>query len=124
MSAVIAVVAAMILLIAVASYLLWPRFVFAPVYYEKRDAFHLYPERFEPLQIVRDQNVVLEGIVYAPQSPACTVLYFGGKEQDSVALVGKLSVSLPGASYPSTTAATGAARENRPNTHCLKTLFI
>ena len=95
MSAVVTVVALTILLAAAAGYLLWPRFVFAPVYYAKRDAFHRYPERFKPLQIVRDQNVVLEGIVYTPDMPACTVLYFGGKVQDSVALVGKLSERFP-----------------------------
>ena len=119
MSAVIAVVAAMILLIAVASYLLWPRFVFAPVYYEKRDAFHLYPERFEPLQIVRDQNVVLEGIVYAPQSPACTVLYFGGKEQDSVALVGKLSERFPSWRIVSFNYRGYGRSEGKPTEHAL-----
>lgn len=72
-------------------YFQWPKLVFAPVYYDKRDAFHSHPERFKPLQKIRDENVLLEGIVYLPQNPECTVLYFGGKEQDSVALVGKLS---------------------------------
>ena len=95
MSVVIAVIAGLILLLAAVGYLAWPRLVFAPVYYAKRDAFHLHPERFKPLQLVRDQNVVLEGVVYAPEEPACTVLYFGGKEQDSVALVGKLSERFP-----------------------------
>ena len=76
-------------------YRLWPRLLFSPVYYAKRDAFHLHPERFKPLQVVRDQNVVLEGVVYAPEQPVCTVLYFGGKEQDSVALVGKLGERFP-----------------------------
>lgn len=80
---------------AVAAYFLWSRFVFAPVYYDKRDAFHRYPERFEPIELVRDQNIVLEGIVFTPEAPECTVLYFGGKDQDSVALVGKLSERFP-----------------------------
>jgi len=81
--------------LGIALYLFWPRLVFSPVYYDERDAFHAYPERFRPLEIVRDQNVVLEGIVYEPESPICTVLYFGGKEQDSVALVGKMSEWFP-----------------------------
>ncbi|WP_345971533.1 alpha/beta fold hydrolase [Sulfurimonas sp. HSL1-6] len=76
-------------------FLVWPRLVFAPVYYPNRDAFHLHPERFHGLERVRGGNVVLEGVVYEPESPRCTVFYFGGKEQDSVALVGKLSERFP-----------------------------
>jgi len=96
MSLVLFIVIGVIIAIAAASWYVWPRLVFSPVYYDKRDAFHLHPERFRPLQLVRDQNVVLEGIVYTPENPVCTVLYFGGKEQDSVALVGKLSDWFPG----------------------------
>lgn len=33
--------------------------------------------------------------MYEPESPRCTIFYFGGKEQDSVALVGKLSERFP-----------------------------
>jgi uncharacterized protein len=95
MSAVIAVVTVLILFLGLAVYFVLPKLVFAPVYYDKRDMFHLHPESFKPLQIVRDQNVVLEGIVFTPENPECTVLYFGGKEQDSVALVGKLSERFP-----------------------------
>lgn len=84
-----------LLVAAAALYFLWPRLLFSPVYYDKRDAFHAHPERFLPLELLRDQNVVLEGIVFEPDSPECTVLYFGGKEQDSVALVGKLSERFP-----------------------------
>jgi pimeloyl-ACP methyl ester carboxylesterase len=95
MISVLIIVAAVLLVIGIVSYLVWPRLVFAPVYYDKRDAFHEHPERFKPLRPVRDGNVVLEGIVYEPETPKCTVLYFGGKEQDSVALVGKLSERFP-----------------------------
>ena len=80
-----------ILLVPLVVYFLWPRLVFSPKYYEERDAFHRHPEHFHPLELLRDQNVVLEGIVYTPDAPECTVVYFGGREQDSVALVGKLS---------------------------------
>ncbi len=83
--------ALLILLVPPVLYLFWPRLVFSPKYYEERDAFHRRPEHFHPLELLRDQNVVLEGIVYTPENPECTVLYFGGKEQDSVALAGKLS---------------------------------
>ncbi|MEJ2468070.1 MAG: alpha/beta fold hydrolase [Campylobacterales bacterium] len=95
MISVLIIVAAVLLLIGIASWLVWPRLVFAPVYYDKRDAFHEHPERYRPLQPVRDGNVVLEGIVFEPEAPTCTVLYFGGKEQDSVALVGKLGERFP-----------------------------
>lgn len=84
-----------LLIVWSAFYFAWPRIVFAPVYHAERDAFHAHPERFHPLQVVRDQNVVLEGIVCTPEHPRCTVLYFGGKEQDSVALVGKLGERFP-----------------------------
>jgi uncharacterized protein len=90
MSVVIVAIIAVVLLAASAAYFAWPYLVFAPVYHDKRDAFHLQPERFKPLELLRDENVVLEGVVYTPDAPRCTVLYFGGKEQDSVALVGKL----------------------------------
>jgi len=95
MISVVVIVAALMLAVALATYLLWPRLVFAPVHYDKRDAFHEHPERFKPLVLVRSENVALEGIVYTPERPSCTMLYFGGKEQDSVALVGRLSERFP-----------------------------
>ncbi len=95
MYAVLAVVFGSIVLALFVCRPLWRRLVFSPVYHAERDAFHLYPERFRGLHPVRDGNVVLEGIVYEPEAPRCTVLYFGGKEQDSVALVGKLSGRFP-----------------------------
>ena len=94
MTVVLTVIGVFVLLWAVL-FLVWPRLVFAPVYYPRRDAFHLHPERFRGLEQVRGGNIVLEGIVYEPESPRCTVFYFGGKEQDSVALVGKLSERFP-----------------------------
>ncbi len=74
---------------------LWPKLLFSPRLHEERDAFHRRPEHFRPFEEIRDRNVVLEGIVYEPDESDCTLLYFGGKEQDSVALVGKLSDLFP-----------------------------
>lgn len=95
MTAVIAFVAGSIVLMGVLLYRLWPGLVFRPVYHAARDAFHLYPERFHPLSLIRDQSIALEGVVYAPDEARCTLLYFGGREQDSVALVGRLSERFP-----------------------------
>lgn len=95
MMTILAGVFVILLVAAAALYVLWPHLVFAPVHYDKRDAFHAHPERFRPLQLLREQNVILEGIAFEPDAPVCTVLYFGGKEQDSVALVGKLSERFP-----------------------------
>ena len=73
-------------------YLLQHRLVFAPHYYPDRSLFlersHCY--RLQTLQVA--PGVTLEGVVYEPETPAtATLLYFGGKRQDSVALVGKFS---------------------------------
>ena len=87
--------AAIPLLVFTVLYLLWPRLVFSPSYHADRDAFHRQPDRFHPLELLRDQTVVLEGIVYMPNAPECSVVYFGGREQDSVALAGKLSERFP-----------------------------
>lgn len=92
---VIMAVAVSLLLLGIGMYLLWKRLVFSPVYHDQRDAFHAHAERFHPLELIRDQNIRLEGIAYAPEAPECTLVYFGGREQDSVALVGKLSESYP-----------------------------
>lgn len=94
-SIVIAVLLLTVAALAAALYFAWPKLVFAPVYYDERDLFRRMPERFHPLQLLRDENIVLEGIVYTPENPECTVLYFGGREQDGVALVAKLCERFP-----------------------------
>jgi len=95
LSFVVLLAVATVLLGITAYFLYWPRAVFSPIYYEERDAFRLHPERFHPLSIVNRDRFLLEGIVHTPEKPACTVLYFGGKEQDSVALVGKMAAWFP-----------------------------
>jgi pimeloyl-ACP methyl ester carboxylesterase len=77
-------------------YLLERRLVFAPRYYPDRSLFleHAHCYRLQKLYVA--PGVILEGVVYEPETPASTtLLYFGGKKQDSVALVGKFSAQFP-----------------------------
>lgn len=93
----ILIIAAIVLvaLPGVLFYLLQHKLVFAPNYYPERSmmlerahAYHLQNMDVVP-------GITLEGIVYEPDNPSSTVLYFGGKEQDSVALIGKFSQYYP-----------------------------
>ncbi len=61
--------------------------VFHPRYYQ--DAA-LYDEHFRFVTTVSD-GVELEGCVYEPKSFKATILYFGGRGQDSVGLLPKLA---------------------------------
>ena len=77
-------------------YLLQHRLVFAPRYYPDRSLFleHSLCYRLQKLYVA--PGVTLEGIVYEPEGLAtATLLYFGGKKQDSVALAGTFSARFP-----------------------------
>lgn len=50
-------------------------------------------DEYEYLSIISDDNYELEGIVYTPPKPNNTILYFGGRSQDSVGMILKLSKS-------------------------------
>ncbi len=50
-----------------------------------------FDERFRFLTITLDEGIVLEGCVYEPTRYKETLLYFGGRGQDSVGLLPKLS---------------------------------
>ncbi len=79
-------------------YLLQHKIVFAPQYYDRRRLFAEFPDLYRPLELQVEKGVFLEGVVYEPeQRPLTTLLYFGGREQDSVTLTGKLSLHYPGA---------------------------
>jgi uncharacterized protein len=61
---------------------------------------HKYPresldKHFTPLSIVVSDKTLLEGIEYAPEQFEHTLVYIGGKYQDSVALIQKLAVNFP-----------------------------
>jgi pimeloyl-ACP methyl ester carboxylesterase len=77
-------------------YLLQHKVIFSPQHYTSRQLFAEYPQRYHPVELMAAQRYRLEGIVYEPENKAlCTVLYFGGKEQDSANLIGKFSQHYP-----------------------------
>jgi len=65
--------------------------VFHPRYH--RDML-LYDESYTFLTLKND-GITLEGCVYEPQNPKGSILYFGGRGQDSVGLLPKLAEQLP-----------------------------
>jgi pimeloyl-ACP methyl ester carboxylesterase len=81
---------------AVLFYLLQQKVIFSPQHYTSRQLFAEYPQNYHPVELMVVQRYRLEGIVYEPENETlCTVLYFGGKEQDSANLVGKFSQYYP-----------------------------
>ena len=93
------VIIGIILLIGIPSllvYLLQHKIIFTPYHHKRRGLFKEYPERYRPLELQVEKGIYLEGIVYEPEERVNkTVLYFGGREQDSVTLVGKFSLHYP-----------------------------
>ncbi|RLA71216.1 MAG: hypothetical protein DRG24_05785 [Epsilonproteobacteria bacterium] len=86
----------LIVLPGIIFYILQPKIVFSPQHYKRRLLFAEYPLRYQAVELIVDQNVRLEGIVYEPENePSATVLFFGGKEQDSVSLIAKFSMHYP-----------------------------
>jgi pimeloyl-ACP methyl ester carboxylesterase len=77
-------------------YLLQHKIIFSPQYYDRRRLFAEFPEQYRPLELQVEKGLFLEGAVFEPQEKAAaTMLYFGGREQDSVTLIGKLSLHYP-----------------------------
>ncbi|WP_345974231.1 hypothetical protein [Sulfurimonas sp. HSL3-7] len=77
-------------------YRLQHKIIFAPQYYNRRRLFAEFPDLYRPLELQVEKGIVLEGVVYEPEErSATTMLYFGGREQDSVTLIGKLSLHYP-----------------------------
>ncbi len=86
----------LIVLPGIMFYIFQPKIVFAPQHYKRRLLFAEYPLRYQVVELIVDQNVRLEGIVHEPEGEAVsTVLYFGGKEQDSVSIISKFSMHYP-----------------------------
>lgn len=72
------------------------KMLFSPVYYRDEDILHRYPSSFKYIELGVESAVHLEGMVYEPKSGfEQTVVYFGGKEQDSVGLLIKLAQYYP-----------------------------
>ncbi len=65
--------------------------IFSPTYY--RDG-ELGCE-FEKLSIFTPDNTELEGVIYTPKKHTTTLLYFGGRSQDSVGFIKKLAQCFP-----------------------------
>jgi len=76
-------------------YLPQRNFVFSPSYYPNRAWFRKRPEKYQLRQLPVAQNISLEYVTCTPQHPTHTILYFGGKDQDSVGLIQKLSEEYP-----------------------------
>ena len=77
-------------------YFLQHKIIFAPKHYNRRRLFAEYPELYRPLELQVEKGVYLEGIVYEPEVKATRImLFFGGREQDSVTLVAKFSLHFP-----------------------------
>ncbi len=77
-------------------YFLQHKIIFSPKHYKRRRLFAEYPERYRPLELQVEKGVYLEGIVYEPEMKAITsMLFFGGREQDSVTLIAKFSLHFP-----------------------------
>ncbi len=70
-------------------------FVFSPTYYPNRSRFRDHADRYHLHQLQVAPGVEIEGITYEPAHASLTIFYLGGKEQDSVGLVEKLSCEYP-----------------------------
>ena len=70
----------------------WQHFmVFSPTYHRDEDLC----DECEILSITTNDGIELEGIVYEPKQFVSTLLFFGGRRQDSVGVMKKLSFSYP-----------------------------
>ncbi len=70
----------------------WQYFmIFSPTYIEDRRLC----DKCQMLEIVTDDGVNLEGVVYEPKEFYSTMLFFAGRSHDSVALIQKLQSAYP-----------------------------
>jgi pimeloyl-ACP methyl ester carboxylesterase len=66
----------------------WQYFmVFSPIYFREGE----FDDDFTMLSMKTDDGVELEGVVYEPNNPHATILFFAGRSHDSVAVVKKLA---------------------------------
>jgi len=71
-------------------FLFQSRIFFTPKYYRDEEKFEAIQEFLTPLSLPTEDSILLEGILYEPASPSDKIiLYFGGVQQDSVAIVEK-----------------------------------
>jgi len=65
--------------------------LFRPTYYKNRKLH----EDCRLLEINREKNIVLEGVIYEPKDSKATLLLFVGRSHDAVALIDKLRSCYP-----------------------------
>jgi len=65
--------------------------VFTPTHYKNRKL----NAKSRILEIVVEDNIRLEGVIYEPERPVATILLFVGRSQDAVALMDKFSSYYP-----------------------------
>ena len=70
----------------------WQHFmVFSPTYHRDEELC----DACEILSVTTDDGVELEGIIYEPKNSTNTLLFFGGRRQDTVGIMKKLSLAFP-----------------------------
>ncbi len=68
----------------------WQYFlIFSPRYFRDSEL----SSNCEILSIITDDGVELEGVVYEPSDAKNTLLFFGGREHDSVGLIDRLALN-------------------------------
>jgi len=61
--------------------------IFRPTYYRDEEIC----SECEMLSIITDDGIELEGVVYEPENPKATLLFFAGRSHDAVGLINRLS---------------------------------
>jgi len=78
-------------LTAVLLFFLYFRWQYATLFHPRIYRQEAFDERFRFLSVTTEDGVKLEGCIFEPESYRTTILYFGGRGQDSVGLLPKLS---------------------------------
>ncbi len=73
-------------------FFLYFRWQYAALFHPKLYRKDVFDERFRFLSVIADDGVELEGCIYMPLTYKSTLLYFGGRGQDSVGLLPKLAL--------------------------------
>lgn len=83
-------------LIVFVFYLFQARFLFSPVYYRNEEKISAIEKSLSFLSLPAEDEALLEGVLYQPEDASGKIiLYFGGVQQDSVALVEKFASHYP-----------------------------
>ncbi len=72
-------------------FFVYRRWQYVRVFHPKLYRETAFDERFRFLYVTTKEGIKLEGCVFEPQNSKATLLYFGGRGQDSVGLLPKLS---------------------------------